>query len=52
MKQPIKIQIEVHKVVEQRIRKHYYKTLGTCVINSSMSTPSYTHIHTHTHTQS
>ena len=32
--------IKVPKDGERRIRKHYYKTLGTSVINSPMSSPS------------
>ena len=33
------ISMKVPKVVKQRISKHYYKTLGTRVINSPMSPP-------------
>ena len=32
--------IKVPKVVSQRIRKHYYKTLGTKVTNSPLPLPS------------
>ena len=37
---PFKIQLKSPKLLSQSIRKNYYKTLGTNVINSSMSPPS------------
>ena len=40
MNQPIKIQYKPPKLLSQRIRKCSYKTLGTSVINSSMSPSS------------
>ena len=40
MKQPFKIQWKSPKLLSQRIRKRYYKTYGTSVINSPMSPPS------------
>ena len=50
--------LKVAKVVKQmnkRIRKRYYKSLGTCMINSPLSTFSaqkykHTNKQTHTHT--
>ena len=39
MNQPIKIQYS-SKLLRQRIRKHYYKNLGTSVINISMALSS------------
>ena len=38
MNQPIKIQSL--KLLSQRIRKHYYKTMGTIAMNIPMSPPS------------
>ena len=35
-----KIQVKSPKLLSQRIRKHYDKTLGTSLINSQMSPPS------------
>ena len=32
--------VKVSKLLDQQIRKHYYKTLGTSVINSPLSTLS------------
>ena len=40
MNQPIKIQEKSPMLVSQLMRKRYYKTLGTSVINSLMSPPS------------
>ena len=40
MNKPIKIQKESPKLLRQRIRKQYYITLGTSVINSPISPPS------------
>ena len=40
MIQPIKIQLKSPKLLSQRIRKRYYKTLETSVINSSLSSLS------------
>ena len=37
MNQPIKFLLKSQKFLSQRIRKRYYKTLGTSVINSSLS---------------
>ena len=36
-KQPIKTQLKSPKLLGQRIRKSYYKTLGTSVINMPIS---------------
>ena len=37
MKQPIKKSLKSLKLLSQRIKKHYYKTLGTSAINTSLS---------------
>ncbi len=39
MNQPIKILEKSPKLLSQRMRKLYYKTLGTSVINSPMTIP-------------
>ena len=44
MNQPIKIQWKSLKLLSQRIRKRYYKTLGTSVTKSPMSPPSLTYM--------
>ena len=40
MKQPIKIQLKPPKLLIQKIRKRYYKTLGNSLMNSPMSSHS------------
>ena len=37
--QPIKIQLKTPKLLSQRIRKYYNKTLGTGVLKGPMSSP-------------
>ena len=44
MNQPIKVQYMSQRLLGQRIRKRYFKTLGTSVIKSPMSPPSLNNI--------